>query len=62
VSPGCVVNAARQAGGVLGVAVLGSLVSGPAAFIGGLRAGLAVAGGAFLAGAAVVAAGGLARG
>lgn len=57
-----VVNAARQAGGVLGVAVLGSLVSGPAAFIGGLRAGLAVAGGAFLAGAAVVAAGGLARG
>jgi DHA2 family methylenomycin A resistance protein-like MFS transporter len=57
-----VVNAARQAGGVLGVAVLGSLVSGPAAFTGGLRAGLAVAGGAFLAGAAVVATGGLARG
>lgn len=51
-----VINAARQAGGVLGVAILGSLVSVPAAFIGGLRAGLVVAGCAFLAGAALVAA------
>ena len=49
-----VVNAARQAGGVLGVAVLGSLVSVRATFIGGLRAGLIVAGCAFLAGAALV--------
>jgi len=48
------VNAARQAGGVLGVAVLGSLVSVRATFIGGLRAGLIVAGCAFLAGAALV--------
>jgi MFS transporter, DHA2 family, methylenomycin A resistance protein len=51
-----VINAARQAGGVLGVAVLGSLVSVPAAFIGGLRAGLVIAGCAFLAGAALAAA------
>lgn len=51
-----VINAARQAGGVLGVAVLGSLVSAPAAFIGGLRVGLIVAGCAFWAGAALVAA------
>jgi DHA2 family methylenomycin A resistance protein-like MFS transporter len=49
-----VINAARQAGGVLGVAVLGSLVSASAAFVGGLRAGLVVAGCAFLAGAALV--------
>jgi len=49
-----VVNAARQAGGVLGAAVLGSLVSVRATFIGGLRAGLIVAGCAFLAGAALV--------
>ena len=51
-----VINAARQAGGVLGVAVLGSLVSVRATFIGGLRNGLIVAGCAFLAGAAVVSA------
>jgi MFS transporter, DHA2 family, methylenomycin A resistance protein len=48
-----VINAARQAGGVLGVAVLGSLVSVPGTFIGGLRAGLVIAGCAFLAGAAL---------
>jgi len=36
------------------VAVLGSLVSVRATFIGGLRAGLIVAGCAFLAGAALV--------
>lgn len=52
-----VVNAARQAGGVLGVAILGSLVSVRATFIGGLREGLIVAGCAFLAGAALVIAG-----
>lgn len=51
-----VINAARQAGGVLGVAVLGSLVSVRATFIGGLRDGLIVAGCAFLAGAALVSA------
>ena len=52
-----VVNAARQAGGVLGVAILGSLVSARATFIGGLRDGLLVAGCAFVAGAALVSAG-----
>lgn len=51
-----VVNAARQAGGVLGVAILGSLVSVPAGFVGGLRAGPFVAGCAFGCGAALVAA------
>ena len=51
-----VINAARQAGGVLGVAVLGSLVSVRATFIGGLRDGLIVAGCAFLAGAVLVSA------
>ena len=45
-----------QAGGVLGVAVLGSLVSVRATFIGGLRDGLIVAGCAFLAGAVLVSA------
>jgi MFS transporter, DHA2 family, methylenomycin A resistance protein len=48
-----VVNAARQAGGVLGVALLGSLVGGRADFIPGLHAGLAVAAGAFFTGAVV---------
>jgi MFS transporter, DHA2 family, methylenomycin A resistance protein len=48
-----VVNAARQAGGVLGVAILGSLVSVRADFIPGLRIGLIIAAAAFLAGAAV---------
>jgi DHA2 family methylenomycin A resistance protein-like MFS transporter len=54
-----VINASRQAGGVLGVAVLGSLVSVPAAFVGGMRIGLVIAACAFLAGAALVS--GLAR-
>jgi MFS transporter, DHA2 family, methylenomycin A resistance protein len=49
-----VINAARQAGGVLGVAVLGSLVSVSSAFAGGMRIGLVIAAGAFLAGAALV--------
>jgi len=52
-----VVNAARQAGGVLGVAILGSLVSARADFIGGLQAGLIIAAAAFLTGAAVTARG-----
>jgi DHA2 family methylenomycin A resistance protein-like MFS transporter len=49
-----VVNAARQAGGVLGVALLGTLVSGPS-ISAGLRPALAVAAGAFAAGAGLVA-------
>jgi MFS transporter, DHA2 family, methylenomycin A resistance protein len=52
-----VVNAARQAGGVLGVALLGTLVSARAGFSGGLHAGLIVAAGAFLLGAVAVYAG-----
>ena len=47
-------NASRQAGGTLGVAVLGTLIAS-ASFIGGLQAAMAVAGGAFFAAAAVVA-------
>jgi DHA2 family methylenomycin A resistance protein-like MFS transporter len=50
-----VINAARQAGGVLGVAILGSLVSVRTDFIPGLRAGLIIAAAAFLTGAAVAA-------
>ena len=49
-----VINAARQAGGVLGVAVLGSLVSVSSAFVGGMRIGLVIAACSFLAGAALV--------
>jgi len=52
-----VINAARQAGGGLGVAVLGSLVSVRATFTGGLHVGLILAGCAFLTGAALVSAG-----
>jgi MFS transporter, DHA2 family, methylenomycin A resistance protein len=48
-----VINASRQAGGVLGVALLGSLVGDRARFIPGLHAGLVIAAAAFLAGAAV---------
>jgi MFS transporter, DHA2 family, methylenomycin A resistance protein len=48
-----VVNAARQSGGVLGVALLGSMVSARASFLPGLRIGLVIAAGAFLAGAVV---------
>jgi hypothetical protein len=48
-----VVNAARQAGGVLGVALLGTLVSG-SSLAAGLPAALAVAAGAFFAGAALI--------
>lgn len=48
-----VINAARQAGGVLGVALLGSLVRARPEFTTGLHAGLAVAAGAFLTGALI---------
>jgi DHA2 family methylenomycin A resistance protein-like MFS transporter len=48
-----VINASRQAGGVLGVALLGSLVHAETDFIPGLRAGLVVAAAAFLAAAAI---------
>jgi DHA2 family methylenomycin A resistance protein-like MFS transporter len=52
-----VVNAARQAGGVLGVALLGTLVSG-SSLAAGLPAALAVAAGAFFAGAVLLLMGG----
>ncbi len=48
------INAARQVGGVIGVALLGALVAG-GPFIPGLRIALAIAGAAFLIGAAVTA-------
>ena len=48
-----VINAARQSGGMIGVALPGSMVHARASFIPGLRAGLAVAAGAFLTGALV---------
>ncbi|HET9256545.1 MAG TPA: hypothetical protein VFO16_15295 [Pseudonocardiaceae bacterium] len=49
------INAARQVGGVIGVALFGALVSG-GPVIPGLRIALAIAGGAFLtAGALTVA-------
>ncbi len=49
------INAARQVGGVIGVALLGTLVAGRAAFIPGLRVGLTVAAAAFLLGAVLTA-------
>ncbi|HEX6460040.1 MAG TPA: MFS transporter [Thermoleophilaceae bacterium] len=49
-----VLNAGRQAGGAIGVALLGTLV-GSGAFIPGLRTAMLVAGGAFLVAAAVAA-------
>src|SRR4051812_26757783 len=49
------INAARQAGGAIGVAVLGALVAGGGGFLPGLHASLAIAGGAFLAAAAITA-------
>ncbi len=48
-----VVNAARQSGGVLGVALLGSLVHGREAFAPGLHIGLVIAASAFFTAAAV---------
>jgi MFS transporter, DHA2 family, methylenomycin A resistance protein len=50
------INAARQVGGVIGVALLGALVgAGGAGFVPGLRIAMAVAGAAFLVGALVAA-------
>lgn len=51
------VNAARQIGGVIGIALLGSLVTHRASFIPGLHAGMLIAGAAFLAGAVLSALG-----
>jgi DHA2 family methylenomycin A resistance protein-like MFS transporter len=48
-----VINAARQTGALLGVALLGTVLHPHADFVDGLRAGLAIAGAAFLAAAAV---------
>lgn len=47
------INAARQVGGVIGVALLGALVAAGGPIVPGLRIGLAIAGAAFLLGAAV---------
>jgi MFS transporter, DHA2 family, methylenomycin A resistance protein len=47
------VNAARQVGGVIGVAALGGLLGAGGGDLLGLRIGLIVAGAAFLAGAVV---------
>jgi DHA2 family methylenomycin A resistance protein-like MFS transporter len=48
-----VVNAARQSGSVLGVALLGTLVSERTHFIAGLHVGVAIAGAAFFVGALI---------
>jgi DHA2 family methylenomycin A resistance protein-like MFS transporter len=47
-----VLNAARQAGGAIGVAVLGALIAGHA-FVSGLHVAMAVSAGSFLVGALV---------
>ncbi|MHB1504353.1 MAG: MFS transporter [Acidimicrobiales bacterium] len=44
-------NAARQVGGVIGVALLGTLVASRGTFVVGLRTGMVIAGGVFLLGA-----------
>ncbi len=49
-----VLNAARQTGGAIGVALLGTLVAGPA-FVTGLHAAMAVSAAAFLSAAVVTA-------
>ena len=48
-----VINAARQAGGVLGVALLGSMVHARTAFLSGLHIGLVIAAAAFFAAAVI---------
>jgi MFS transporter, DHA2 family, methylenomycin A resistance protein len=50
------INAARQVGSVIGVAVLGALVGKGASDAGGIRLALLIAAGVFLAGAALTAA------
>lgn len=47
-------NASRQVGGVLGVALLGSLVSQHRTFFPGMHTALAIAGGVFLLGGLLV--------
>ena len=49
-------NAARQVGGVIGVALLGTLVTQRTSFMPGLRVGMAIAGGAFFTGVILTAA------
>ena len=44
-------NAARQVGGVIGVALLGTLVASRGTFLVGLRTGMVIAGGVFILGA-----------
>jgi DHA2 family methylenomycin A resistance protein-like MFS transporter len=46
-----ILNAARQVGGVIGVALLGTLVAQRAAFVGGMRAAMAIAAASFALGA-----------
>jgi DHA2 family methylenomycin A resistance protein-like MFS transporter len=50
-----VLNAARQAGGAIGVALLGTLLASTS-FVSGMHAAMAVSAGSFLAGAAITAA------
>jgi MFS transporter, DHA2 family, methylenomycin A resistance protein len=50
-----VLNAARQVGGVLGVAVLGTLIADKAHFAAGMHTALAIVAGAFLLGATLAA-------
>ena len=50
-------NAARQVGGVIGVALLGTLVAHQAGFLGGLRAAMAIAAAAFALGGLLTALG-----
>jgi MFS transporter, DHA2 family, methylenomycin A resistance protein len=52
-----VINAARQAGGVLGVALLGTLVPARSSFPAGLELGVALSAAAFLLGAVLTATG-----
>ncbi|HUZ56390.1 MAG TPA: MFS transporter [Streptosporangiaceae bacterium] len=51
------ISAARQAGGVIGVALLGTIASARASFLPGLRAGMIIASGSFLLGAIITALG-----
>lgn len=46
-----VINASRQVGGLIGVALLGALIGHRANFLPGLHAAVAIAGAVFLAGA-----------
>jgi DHA2 family methylenomycin A resistance protein-like MFS transporter len=48
-----VLNASRQVGGVLGIALLGTLIANKAHFISGMHIALAIVAGSFLVGAAL---------